>query len=83
MRSATTSPTYSDGLYEICEFDHVEFTDPQDGLRGEGQITHIYPRKREACVRYELGDHLRARGSRRMRTVRVPFDALELIRRDG
>ena len=78
-----TAVFYGDGIYAVEEFDHVAFTDPADGLTGEGQITRIYPRKREARVRYQLGDHMRARGTRRTRTLRLPVAELELIRRDG
>ncbi|MCR9122981.1 MAG: hypothetical protein NXH91_11990 [Phyllobacteriaceae bacterium] len=76
-------PTYSDGVYAVEQFDWVEFIDPAGGLRGEGQITRVYPRKGEARVRFEQPFHHRARGQRRMRAVRLPIEALELIRRDG
>ena len=80
---AMSAPTYSDGEYRVEEFDHVEFADPEDGLRDEGQIVRVYPRKLEADVRCAVSDHFRPRGGRRSRTVRLPIGALELVRRDG
>lgn len=78
-----TTLTYSDGIYTVEAFDHVAFIDPKDQLRDEGQIVRIYPRKNEADVRCAVADHLRARGARRMRTVRLSINAIDLIRRDG
>mgnify|MGYP001799357501 CR=1 FL=1 len=48
------SLTYpDDDQLEVCEFDIVSFQPDNGTLRGQGEVTKIYPRKKAVRVKYE------------------------------
>lgn len=86
--------TYEDGM-AVEMFDHVEIgqrtpspffsndweiTEHYDDLP-EGQVTAIYPRKKEVRVRYP--DGFTRRGKTKFTTETLPIAEVALMRRDG
>lgn len=72
---------YTDGTYEVEQFDHVELR--LNGFVFEGQVTKVHPRIGQVTVRYDDYEDPQRDGTPRQRGVRVPVADVDLVRRDG
>lgn len=71
-----------DENYAVEVGDQVEFNDVFTGrLTHSGEVTDIYPARRELRIRYLDEDDWTKAGEPRVRVARVPLDCVMLIAR--